>query len=197
MHSPQSSSAKTKKYRSWNLLRRFRLNDEGTTAIEFGFVALPFLMFVFGIIAVGLKYFTENSLEHAVETVSRQVRTCQAQSADMTVEQFRTAMCNQSSGYIPCNAKFVVHVQTIEPEADGSAFVPQSCLDAGGDLAAAASSNDDALEDYSGGAGTDVLVTACHEWETAQLFSWLNFGSMSNGSELIQAVTAFRVEPCD
>lgn len=197
MRDRRLASSPERKARGWQRLRRFPENRDGTTAIEFGLIAMPFFLFLFGIIAVGLKYFTENALEHAVESVSRQIRTCQAQDNDMTVEQFRNAICAQSSGYITCDTKFVVHVQQIQPEPDGSAFVPQACLDVGGDLAAASSNNTDALEDHSGGAGTDVLVTACHEWQAAQLFSWFNFGSMNNGSALVQAVTAFRVEPCN
>ncbi len=60
-------------------LRGFSKDRKGTTAIEFGFVALPFFLFAFGIMLVGLKYFTENALEHAVESAAREIRTGQAQ----------------------------------------------------------------------------------------------------------------------
>ena len=34
-------------------------------------VAMPFFMFCFGILGVGLHYFSTNSLEHAVEAAAR------------------------------------------------------------------------------------------------------------------------------
>ena len=57
------------------LTTRFRRCENGVTMIEFGMVAFPFLLFVLGIMAVGLQFFTINALDHAVETASRKIRT--------------------------------------------------------------------------------------------------------------------------
>ena len=67
--------------KKWSALR----NDSGSAAIEFAMVALPFFMFVLGIIGVGLYYFTSNALEHGVEAASRKILTGEAQKGDLTV----------------------------------------------------------------------------------------------------------------
>ena len=61
--------------------RRWQRDDRGATAIEFAMVAMPFFMFCFGILGVGLHYFSTNSLEHAVEAAARKIRTGQAQNS--------------------------------------------------------------------------------------------------------------------
>jgi Flp pilus assembly protein TadG len=37
------------------LMRRVRADERGAAAIEFAFVAIPFLLFVFGIMVIGLE----------------------------------------------------------------------------------------------------------------------------------------------
>ncbi len=66
------------------LLSRWRADASGATAIEFGIVALPFSMFAYGIILIGLYFFTTFSLENALERASRLIRTGQAQKMNMT-----------------------------------------------------------------------------------------------------------------
>ena len=172
-------------------LRRFSADRNGTTAIEFGLVALPFFMFVFGIMAIGLKYFTENALEHAVESAARQIRTGQAQKAGKTFDDFRNMVCAEAGAYFTCDSKFVVHVQSSDEWSD---ITPIPCL-TGGSLTASSGVANDPLADSSGSAESVVLVTACYEWELAKVFSLVQLGDMSSGSALIQAVATFRTEP--
>ncbi|MCH9765086.1 MAG: pilus assembly protein [Alphaproteobacteria bacterium] len=176
-------------------LCRFSKDKKGTTAIEFGLVAMPFFMFAFGIMLVGLKYFTENALEHAVESAARSIRTGQAQTAGNTLTDFRNMVCTEASSYITCNSKLVVHVQSAAQWAD---ITPTPCL-TGGSLTPSAGVGTDPLADSSGGAEAVVLVTACYEWDLTQVFALGglgdSIGDMDSGSSLIQAVSTFRTEP--
>ena len=56
------------------LASRVKQDKSGSTAIEFAIVALPFLMMIFGTLAVGLFYFTTFALENAVEQAGRLIR---------------------------------------------------------------------------------------------------------------------------
>ena len=173
-----------------NRLRGFRNDSDGATAIEFAIVAVPFFMFAFGIMGLGLHFFTSNALEHGVETVSRQVRTGQAQNGDMNLQSFKDAVCAETAGYINCD-DLNVHVQSGTTWAD---ITPTPCL-SGGSLAASAGSGTDLISDYSGGASQVVLITACYEWKLAQSLPYLMLGDLGNGSALIQAASTFRTEP--
>lgn len=176
-------------------------NEDGATAIEFALVAGPFLLFVLGIIAIGLQFFTINSLDHAVETASRKLRTGEAQKAALKMSQFREMVCDAGGNFLEadCN-KIVVHVQSA---ANWAGIVPQSCA-ANGNMSAQ-SDMDANLSDSSGGAGQVVLVTVCYDWEMPVKFPYLNHilmkpsdgVALASGGALIQSVATFRTEPYD
>lgn len=176
-------------------LRKFGAAKEGTTAIEFGIVAMPFFMFMFSIMLIGMKYFTENAVEHAVEAAARDIRTGQAQNAGRTFADFRQMICDEATSYISCDAKLVVHVQSSN---QWSNITPTPCL-TGGALTPSAGIGTDPLANSSGGAEAVVLVTACYEWDMTRVFNFAGLGDMigdmSNGSSLVKAVATFRTEP--
>ena len=160
---------------------------EGVTAVEFAMVAVPFLMLLFGIITVGLFFFTTFALENAVERAARLIRTGQVQESGMTAAQFKQEVCEHAPAYVDCAGKMRVNVQSFNDFAN---VVTSSCVDNGGNLVAPAGTS------YSpGGSGEVVLVTVCYEWELAGNLPFLSVGSMPNGSALIQASTTFRTEP--
>jgi Flp pilus assembly protein TadG len=173
--------------RAGGRLKAWCSDNAGVTAIEFAMVAVPFLMLLFGIITVGLFFFTTFSLENAVERAARLIRTGQVQESGMTAAQFKEQVCVHAPAYVDCTGKMRVNVQSF---ADFSNVVTPSCVDNGGNLVAPAGTA------YSpGGSGQVVLVTVCYEWELAGNLPFLTVGSMPNGSALIQASTTFRTEP--
>jgi Flp pilus assembly protein TadG len=172
-------------------LERFRRDESGFTAVEFGMVAIPFMMLLFGTIAVGLFFFTTFSLENAVEKAARQIRTGQAQTANRNTTQFKQDVCDQAPAFIDCVSKLRVQVIS-NPTFTGAAGAIVSCIDSGGDLIPEPDN-----KDVPGAAGDVVLVTVCYEWEMTKVLPFLDLGNMGNGSRLIQASTTFRTEPYD
>jgi len=170
-----------------SLVRRLRKDCDGATAIEFAMVSGPFLMLLFGIIAVGLYFFTTFSLENAVEQASRSIRTGQAQQTGWTAADFKTAVCQYVPGHIDCAGKITVNVKSFANPGDITAASIPSCLDAGGNL--------NAVTDYvPGAANSVVLVMLCYQWDMAK-WPWLDLSNMGGNAMLIQATTVFRTEP--
>jgi Flp pilus assembly protein TadG len=168
-------------------LKAWCRDQGGVTAVEFAMVAVPFLMLLFGIITVGLFFFTTFALENAVERAARLIRTGQVQESGMTAAQFKEEVCEHAPAYVDCASKMRVNVQNF---ADFANIVTASCVDNGGNLVPPAGTS------YSpGGSGEVVLVTVCYEWELAGNVPFLSVGSMPNGSALIQASVTFRTEP--
>lgn len=162
-------------------------DQAGTTAIEFAMVGMPFIMLLFGIISVGLFFFTTFTLENAVEEAARLIRTGQAQESGMTSDQFKTEICNRVPRFVDCSGKIRINVQKFT--GFGSITTP-SCTNSGGNLIDAASTS------YQPGSSGDiVLVTVCYEWELGGKMPFLSMASTSNGSALIQAATTFKTEP--
>jgi Flp pilus assembly protein TadG len=172
---------------------RWLRNERGAAAIEFAIVALPFFLFVLGIVGIGLYFFTANALEHGVEAAARKIRTGEAQNGALTVGQFKQLVCSEAGSYIKCD-KLRVHIQHA---SSWSAITPQACVDSNNDMVESTGSSGDALSDYSGVASQVVLVTLCYEWDLAKSFAFLHLGKNADGSgpAIVQAATAFRTEP--
>ncbi|MCB1528830.1 MAG: pilus assembly protein [Hyphomicrobiaceae bacterium] len=181
--------------------RHFKRNENGATAIEFAIVLGPFLMFTFGIITIGLHYLATNSLEKAVHDASRQIRTGQAQNANMTADDFKSLVCNQAAPHINCG-KLQVHLSSYDSWKD---VVPPECIDGDTRDLSAGSSGSDPITDEVGGASKKVLVTACYDWEVAKYLPFLFWDDnknsrtpstkLSDGGLLLQTSTVFQTEP--
>jgi len=81
-------------------MQRWHAAQSGATAIEFGMVALPFVLLLFGILSVCLYFFTTFTLENAVWHAARAIRTGQVQQsqgdyAAATTNDDRTKLCKQ------------------------------------------------------------------------------------------------------
>lgn len=171
--------------------KRFQRSEDGVTAIEFGMVAIPFLMLLFGIIGVGLFFFTTFSLENAVEKASRQIRTGQAIKASKTAKDFKDDVCAFAPPFIDCDNNMRVMVNSSN-SFTGAAAGAQPCIDSGTQELIA---DPDPTGAVPGGANEVVLVTVCYEWELTRSIPFLDLSNMANGSRLIRATTTFKNEP--
>lgn len=180
-------------------LSKVARDEGGTTAIEFAAVIGPFLFLLFGIMSVGFYFFVVFSLENAVESAARVIRTGQAQTMTppMTVAQFKQRVCDALPDFMKgsdcTNNKIRVNVQNF---AGYGSITTASCVDGGGALIPTAS------QVYSPGtANAVVLVSVCYEWELSKSMAnipyWISPAAarMTSGSTLVQASTAFTTEP--
>ncbi len=176
-----------RRFRVARVISHWREDYSGATALEFAIVGMPFLMFLYGIIGVGLYFTTSFTLENGLEQASRLIRTGQAQKASMTDVQFKNKVCSYIPGFVDCQNKLIVNVRSFA-EADMTPTVGRAeCLNNG------SLTN---LTTYSPGAANQVvLVTLCFEWEFANKIPFIRLGEMNNGSRLIQAAAVFRTEP--
>jgi Flp pilus assembly protein TadG len=169
------------------LVRRWRRDEAGVTAIEFAAVGLPFFMLLFGTMGVGLYFFTTFSLENALEKAARVIRTGQAQQAGMTGQQFKNLVCSNAMQFGDCQSKLLVNVRSYAEADETPPVTRNECLTNNG------LTNVTIYE--PGTASNVVLVTLCYEWEMAKYIPFLNLKDMSSGARLIQAATVFRTEP--
>jgi len=177
---------------------RLKKDEKGATAIEFAAVAVPFFMFVFGLIGTSLYFFLMTSLDRGMDTESRLIRTGQAQTANMTVKQFKQELCAAAGGdgngstskWINCS-NLSVFVQKF---ASWDLVATQPCL-TNGKMTVSSAKDSDLIAQYSGGASDIVLVTVCYKWSAAAKIPFINLGTMKDGSMMMQTATAFRTEP--
>jgi Flp pilus assembly protein TadG len=182
--------------RAGRLWRRWQGDQSGATAIEFGMVALPFVLLLFGILSVCLYFFTTFTLENAVWHAARAIRTGQVQqsqgdySTATTNEDrkklFKKAMCARAPSFFDCLGKAVVIVQS---NANFGNISEPKCATNG------VMAEDASAAFNAGNASSVVLVTVCYPWDFGGKLPFIHLGNLKNGALLMQASVSFRTEP--
>jgi Flp pilus assembly protein TadG len=167
-------------------LGRFGRDQRGATAIEFGLVAIPFIALMFAILETALIFFAGQTLETAVTSAARLIRTGQAQQQGLSSEAFKTKVCSQVMALFDCTSKLKIDVSKFSSFAEVDLSKP---VDAG-------TGNLKTNFNYAPGVGGDIVVVrAFYEWPTFVKLLGLNLSNMPNGSHLLSATAAFRNEP--
>lgn len=79
-------------------------SKDGTTAIEFSLLAIPYFMLTIGIIELGMMYATASLLEGATSSAARLVRTGQAQQSGGNAQtMFEEALCDYADVLMDCS----------------------------------------------------------------------------------------------
>jgi Flp pilus assembly protein TadG len=174
--------------RRFALFARFLRASRGATAVEFAFVALPFLVLLFGIIELGGVFLASTTLELATDKAARQIRTGEfTNGGGSTKDDFKTLVCQQMSWLqSSCPNNLFIDVRTFDNFQD---------LAATNDIGGA--NFDDSTTCWATGAPTDiVLVRTFYRWD---LFTPMLDRALENvpgtNTRLISTVSTFRNEP--
>lgn len=180
--------------RRFRLLRRVRRETKGAAAIEFAIIAPVFLALMWAIFETGLVFFAGQTLTHGLQVTSRNIRTGQAHSAQLTQTQFRQAVCDQVKYLLSCDAgKLYLDVRSFS--SFGGVGFPAP-LDPDGNFDSANMNQFSIGEsgNISGGSSI-VLVRAFYVWPLfTPGFSYF-FSNMAGDNRLLSASVAFKNEP--
>lgn len=169
-------------------LRGFRRAERGATAVEFAMTAGPMIFLMLAIFEYALVYLVSSTLDSAMRSASRQIRTGEAQSTSMTASQYKTLVCNNMGwlkGDCPTNLDvdsrvFTSFTATSDPSpTTGGAFDKAK------------------LKWAMGAEGDIVLVSAYYRWQllTSSLLAGLSSPMYGSGYAAVTARAAFRNEP--
>ena len=75
--------------------RRFGRNRDGSTAIEFTLLAIPFSLLVFAILESCISFAAQEVLANATDDIARQLRTGQLRAADVTETSLKKVICDR------------------------------------------------------------------------------------------------------
>ena len=166
-------------------------NEDGAAAVEFALVAVPFLLFVLGLLGMGLYFLADTSLENGVEGAARKLRTGEAEKGNMTVGSFRELVCQEAGSYIDCGKVSTI----VQHAATWSEITPQSCTDASGNMTGSTGS----IPNSSTSTRERQRSRPRHrllQVGAGPGIPFLQLGSGDgSGPAIIQAATAFKSEP--
>jgi Flp pilus assembly protein TadG len=181
---PQSLHSRRGRF-SGRFARSLIRSTDGSAAVEFGMVALPFILMVFAILELGLVFVTDSVLENATIETGRLVRTGQASAQSMTAATFKTSLCGRMSIFsADCASRATVDVRVI-PQFATTPPDPMS----GGTF------NNGVLTYSNGVPGDLILVRVWYRQPLLTTFLGQGLSRMNDGAAMLTATTAFRNEP--
>lgn len=168
------------------LLARLLKARDGSAAVEFGMVALPFCLMMFAILELGLVFVTDSVLENATIETGRLIRTGRAAGLGVTTaDQFKTSLCSRMSIFAPdCATRATVDVREIPQFA-----APPPDPMAGGAF------NSGVLTYSNGSPGSLMVVRVWYKQPLLTTFLAQGLSRLNDGSAMLTATTAFRNEP--
>lgn len=169
------------------LIVRFGRRDDGTAAVEFAIVAVPFFAVLFAIIELALVFWAGQVLETAVHDTSRLVMTGQAQKQNFDRAQFKQELCKRVLGLFNCNTGMIIDVRT--SGAFATANLGKPAFKKNGQV------DDSGFQYQTGGPGDIVVVRVMYEWPLILRTFGLDLADTPGGKRLLMSAVAFRNEP--
>ncbi|NJL07720.1 MAG: pilus assembly protein [Methylacidiphilales bacterium] len=170
------------------IVRRLNADETGTTAVEFGIVALPFFAILFGIIETGMVFLAGLVLDNATTQASREIFTGQVQTQNLTKEQFKEKLCANVPALLDCANGVMIDVQSSLTEIPK--LTPPK--DADGNLTATGDTWDPGVKN------SYVVVRALYQYPI--LISGIgpidfHLDDLAGGKRLLVSTIVFRNEP--
>jgi Flp pilus assembly protein TadG len=163
---------------------RFMRRQDGSAAVEFGLVMLPFLALMFAIIETALVFFAQQTLETVAANTARQVLTGQAQTTGYTQSTFQKMVCKQFVVALFNCAGLYIDVRTYSSFSSVDNSLPLK----NGNL-----NNNFVYQ--PGNPGDIVVVRLMYQWPLFVNLLGDTVANMSNNNRLLVATAAFRNEP--
>lgn len=172
--------------RSFSEGGRFARAQNGTAAVEFALVAVPFLALLFAILETALVFFAGQTLEFAAADSARLILTGQAQTAGYSQNDFKQAVCDRlSGGMFDCTNGVYVDVKSYSSFSAINSAPPVT----NGQLDTSNMTYD------AGQPGSIVVVRLYYQWPINVSLLGDNLSNLSGNKRLLVATAVFRNEP--
>ncbi|SDQ90701.1 TadE/TadG family type IV pilus assembly protein [Brevundimonas sp. 374] len=164
----------------------FRRKRDGSAAVEFAMVAIPFFLMIFSILELGVVFVLDSVLETAAMDSGRLIRTGQAHAQGFDKTKFKAQVCSKMVVFkSDCDSRMTVDVRVI-PKFSAPAVQDPITNNA----------MDDKKTIYNGGkAGDLILVRIWYAHPLATPLLSQAVSRIGTGKVLLTATTAFRNEP--
>lgn len=170
-------------------LGRFAKARGGSTAIEFGLVAVPFFMLMIGVAEVGMVGFTQTNLDFALAARAREIRTGEAQQGGVTYDEIQTSVCADMRRLmvIDCENNLFLDIDSFDSFVDAAANFNNPIIN--GEFQPGGFG-------YSPGAASEIVVVrAYYRWSVLTPLFENVFSNAGNGDRILVSTAMFRNEP--
>jgi Flp pilus assembly protein TadG len=167
--------------------RQWLFHQEGSTAVEFALISLPFIYLLIGIIEMSLMFGSMSVIQGAANDASRLVRTGQVQQSTSDPEElFRTRLCEKASMLLDCE-KLQYEVIELDSFASFDSFAAQ--YDEDGNLISRGFT--------PGGVNSVNLVRVSYRYQLLTPLIGQLLSDGPNNTRLLLATIVLQTEPYD
>ncbi|MGL4405772.1 MAG: TadE/TadG family type IV pilus assembly protein [Notoacmeibacter sp.] len=175
--------------RPLGLVRRFSKNEKGSTAIEFGIIAMPFIALIFAILESCISFATQQLIANAADRVSRDVRTGRLRVADINGSKLHGLICTKITLMAPNGCPdLLVDLNTYASFANVPTKVP---FTGGGDI------DTTGFTVNPGGPSTINHLRVYYRWPVMTDFLRAYMSNLPGGKTLLLTSATWRNEPFD
>ena len=168
-------------------LAEFVAGDSGVVALEFAFVAAPFIAVLLAILQTGIVFLAEQLLESAVERAARDLMTGYVQQQAMTQSQFAAAVCNKIPGFFVCS-RLSVDVSSYATLASVNTPPSSSALSLSSTLT-------QQPQFQPGSQGDIVVIRLTYKWPVFLGPLGFTLANLPSGDRLLVATAVLKNEP--
>jgi Flp pilus assembly protein TadG len=170
---------------------RFARNREGSTAIEFAALAIPFSMLVFAILETCISFAAQETMANATDDIARQIRTGQLRAADLTKDDLEERICSHLAFVVTtgCKDNLVVDLREFATFADAAAVKIKFTSD--GDI------DETGFAVKPGGALSKNMLRVFYKWTVITDFMRKAMSNLKGDKTLHFATTTWQNEPFD
>ena len=171
----------------FSLPARFLGNRKGTTAIEFGVLALPFALLVFAILESCISFAAQQLLANATDDIARQVRTGQLTATDLKTD-LGGLLCAKLQIMVGSDCKNQIHFDLENYKTFADAARVRTTI-TNGDLDTAGFGVD------PGGPLTINMLRVYYEWPVMTDFMAGMMSNLNGNRTLLFATATWQNEP--
>lgn len=167
-----------------NKLKVWKQNRDGSTAVEFALIGIPFILMVVGIIEMALMFTAQSLLEASTAEAARKVRTGAIQQTEGE-QGFIDALCDYAAVLIPCDG-IQYQVVAMDNFSDAAEFPPAS-FDGDGNL-------DDQQFD-PGGVSDVVMIRTAYRYPIKTPMMQLILSNNNDSTRIMISTIVLQTEP--
>ena len=169
--------------------RRFMDDGRGTTAIEFGILATPFLVLLFAIFESALSYSAQQLLMNVTDRIARDIRTGELRAAALNEVTLKRLICEDLDLVVADNCP---ELEVDLAQYPSFAAVPTAvAFQANGDI------NTSGFRVAPGGPSSINQLRVFYRWPVTTDLLRQQMSNLPDGKTLLFATAAWRNEPFD
>lgn len=157
-----------------------------SVAVEFGLVAVPFLVLIVGTLQASVIFFAEQALETFTVTTGRSILVGTTTSQGYTQAQFKASLCASLPSLFRCSNLYV-DVTTVTSFASANTAPPTLTYDSSGNVS-------NTWNYTPGNPGDIVVLRIIYLWPVIGLPNGVSFANQVSKKYLMQSTAVFMDE---